>query len=224
MAYPTVSEVRAEGVPTSISDARILEILNLQIERVETLTENYFIAKSATIEMDGSGTDTLFLPIPIISVTSVYLNESADALDTTAYKVWAGQEYYHANRNNPKIVLLTNRYTGNSIFAPGGLSSGVFYEGYTQTIVGSFGTLENGATPLQINWVIKRLTTSHLANLYGWNPSVNWPNIEEKVDRHRVRRADMSAATGDGDYWTGDPEMDAILHKYQAPKGIAVCG
>jgi len=221
MAYPTVADMRLEGVPElKYNDARLQLILDAIIERVETFTENTFVETSVqSIEVEGTDCDTLWLPLPIVTFTSLKINDSDDIVDPSYYRVIAGQEYYHYNRNNPSIKFKKSTY---SIFSGGG-SGGVFERDRAQIVTATFGTLEKGDTPKQINWAIRRLVVRFLDPTYGADISAHLPVLDEKVDRHSYRRADYTKSL-DGSYWFGDPDIDAIMYKFQAPKHVLFAG
>lgn len=214
--YTSVAEVRAEGVPVTVTDARILSTLDVWQQFIDRVTRQWFYQREMTLTLDGTGTTLLQLPVPVISLTSMFLNGSDAAADATTYEVYTA-------RRNPRVKLLTSE---GSIFEGTGEVNGYllrFEVGErNQTLVGTFGCVdEAGLTPAPISHALRKLAIRSLTQLYasGGAAGAVGPVIEEETDRHRKRWGDGAATSG---AWstTGDFEVDQILASYRAPISV----
>lgn len=140
--YITVQQVRDEGITATIaSDPKVLSYIRIWQEILERACRQWFESRSLTMLLNGNDSDTLFLGIPIITLTSLKINGSDTALEATYYKVYSekGSPDY---RRNPKISLISDELR-DIYTAP--LTTGrlKFYKGKkNQEVKGTFGFIE----------------------------------------------------------------------------------
>ena len=222
--YISLQDVRDEGVTVpQASDVRAMAIINDQERFIDRVTGWWFFPRTMTLILDGIGGDTLFFDFPIISVSSMIINDGTTALDTDLYVVY--NRVQPDDRWNPRIVM--KRSNAADIFVR--YSTGgdlAFTEGrQNQTIVGAFGfTEEDGTAPLSIKFIALKLVMSHLKKLMlsdGASTGVAGPKIMEQTDGHAVQWA-QSTISRRGAHITGDPEIDGILMRYRRPAKMAM--
>ena len=110
--YITAAEIKAdEAVPASTSDALINNRIDVWQMWIERITRNYFESRSETFILYGTGTRTLWLPIPVVSITSLTVNQDTSVLDASKYTVHTSNENFVTGRRNPKIVLWVRQPT-----------------------------------------------------------------------------------------------------------------
>src|SRR5690606_2892954 len=101
--------------------------INVWQQMLERATRQWFEERSATVRVDGNGSDTLFFSVPIISVNELYINDGDTVLDTEFYEVYNNRTDYPDDRRNPRIKLRPGR--GSSIFTRGVSARPVFAKG-----------------------------------------------------------------------------------------------
>jgi hypothetical protein len=195
--YATVAQLRTEGLPGSsttwVTDAQALILLERASQLVEKLTRNLFYEVSGTYIFDGNNSYLLHMPIPIIEVTSLTINNETSALATNEYRAYIGRLLPQDDRHNPKIEL--RRSAQPSIYT--GFSPKKFLKGYDQTVVGKFGYLESDNTiPAAINECVMAIVMMTWQDLYtrfgigdsggGGGPTILGPMKREKTDDHEV--------------------------------------
>lgn len=221
----SLQDMRDEGVPASVSDARLLSLIQTWQEYVERLCNQWFYPKQMTWDLDGSGTTLLQLPVPIISISALYLNgeagEFSSAVDPSDYVVYNGRgESGRDDRRNPRVKLVTGETQIFEGVGPLRKRFFVFEVGEkNQRLVGSFGYVEpNGSAPAAIKYAIRKLVVRNAPPLWstGGSSGPSGPVIEEETDRHRKKWSDASVSSK---AWstTGDSEIDQILATYRAP-------
>jgi hypothetical protein len=224
--YIDVDDLRAEGLTIaagSADEVRALERIAMWQQWIENQTGLFFIPRQIVMELDGYGTNLLQLAIPIISVTSLYVNADFDtalaAADFVAYTGRGGEDG-RDDRKNPRVKLVTGE---QSIFAGTGAvgrTNAVFEIGEkNQRIDGSFGYVEpGGCTPGPIKYALKKLVIKTFAPLAltGGGSFPAGPMIEEETDRHRRKWSDPFVGSK---AWSksGDMEVDFILAMYRRP-------
>ena len=221
--YVSLDEMRAEGVPASVSDDVLLSRIRTWQAFVERCTRLWFAPRAFEWVRDGNGTTLLQLPVPIVSVAALYLNGSSSAADPATYRVYAGRgESGRDDRRNPRIKLISGE---TSIFEGTGYlaSTAVVFEvgEQNQVVDGTFGYVEaDGSTPEPIKYAIKKLVARSSRGLYsvvgGGGSTAFGPIVEEETDRHRRRYGDPFVGSKMHST-TGDPEVDQILAAYRAP-------
>lgn len=216
--YATIQQLRDEGLPgdavNEVTDARALILLERASELVEKITNNnLFYEVSGTFVFDGTNSYLLQLPLAIIEVSSLKINNETVELPTTEYRVFNGKQPPNDDRHYPKIELRRN--SPQSIYTT--FSPTKFLKGYDQTIVGKFGFVEpDGSTPPAITECVMAIAMMTWEDLYyrfyvngdggggGPGPMVG-PIKREITDAHEV------------EWWqpdTGATEQGMIVPQY----------
>lgn len=235
MGYCTVQDVRDQGLTdtSAYPDATVQAAIDLASQYIDRATRQWFDVRARTVTIYGNDSDRLFLPVPIVSVTDLFINGRFDAADKLAaedYTVFNGRDLPD-DRKNPKIQLVNQR---RSIFQVPALQYGrrIFMKGMRQKIVGTFGYVEaDDSTPLLIKRACLKMTLRFVEKLAPSGTGSSGGNnsgiiIGESTDGHFIQYA-MPNATGakGGSYGVSkDPEVETILLQYRAPLGIAVPG
>ncbi|MCK5019294.1 MAG: hypothetical protein KAS32_19700 [Candidatus Peribacteraceae bacterium] len=187
--YATYEECVAEGLPAAVDEVRCKILLDRANELIESITRNFFRKIISTFTFDGSNSHILFLPNPIITVTSLKINNSTVALDTDYYRVWNGRARPTDDRKNPKIEL-RNVAATSSIYTLG-ISDQVFYKGMDQVIAGTFGYLESDdSVPRVVNEsaiaLVMTMAETLYPQFYGRMGQVVGPIVRERTDDHEL--------------------------------------
>lgn len=107
MAYADVDDIRAEGITdeTAYPDARVQERLDLAHEYLHRRTRRWYEPTDGVLELDGTDHHTLHLPMPLLEITSIEVDEVAlAASDLTDIKNHNGATPLRDDRFNPKLV------------------------------------------------------------------------------------------------------------------------
>lgn len=237
MGYVTVAEVRAQGLSdaTAYPDPMIQTAIDLASAYIDKATRQWFTNKSMTILLDGQDSARLFLPIPIVSVSELYINARFDpsqVLPAADYIVYNGRSFPD-DRKNPKIQLnrvRTSIYQGPPFNGAGRL----FVKAPRNTkIVGVFGYTEaDDTTPLMIKRATMKMTLRFVETLApngtgtgaaAFNSGIL---IGESTDGHFIQFALPSNVGIRGATFgiSKDPEVEQIILLYKAPLAIAVPG
>ena len=185
---------------------------------IDLYTGQWFEQRDFTSEnalsIEGSNTACLHLSVPIISISSLKINNQEDEYSTEMYKVYNSFQMPD-DRQNPKIKLISS---GVDIFKYSG-SQAVFYEGMFNTIEGSFGYVESdGSTPELIKWCVARLIINYSEITDGTDKTIK----SEKTDLHEVTYDIPKQSSSSSTSSTGDETVDRVLGKFKSP--IAICG
>lgn len=228
--YITVQDVRDAGIDATIaSNTEIETQLNINQQFIDRATRQWFDSRALTLVLDGNTSDTLYLPVPIISVSSLAINDSENVLDPDRYRVYNGRDLPD-DRWNPRIKL---RRGSVHLFQDPFRSDHppLFRKGrHNQTVVGEFGFTEaDGGTPELIKRCLLLLVIEKLANPpFGSSaPGVARGPVgnvlRETTDGHTVQFTFVKFGdTRAG--WSGytmNREVHIILGMYKAPIGIA---
>lgn len=233
--YIDVAAVRAVGVTDPpYDDAQVTASIRLAQALIERACRQWFYPKACIFNLDGTDSDALHFPVPIISVDEIRINGSDVALDAMYYKSYSGVDEH----DNPRIKLIDTRAIDMDIFsAP--LQDGrmMFRRGrQNQYVAGSFGYVEaDGSTPLAIKratliLAVEKLTTP-IYNDPSAAPAVPPPPIlgaiiEEGTDGHYAKYVQaggttkakrVSAFAG----LTNNPEVLTIIKMYRSPIAIS---
>lgn len=243
MAYCTIQQIRDEGFTEELfpdaTDARISYLIQLATRYIDKVTRRFFEPRSFDDDdpftMDGSGARVLQLPIPIISLSRLRLENQGlletDLIDIelSAVRVYnrhlRGQTYPD-DREDSKVsfihtkvieVVATGIFPHPRIFPLGRQNvqlSGVF--GYTDYD----GVTPEGITPPLISQAACRLVQRDLL--------LDSDACEKFAMKEKFRiTMDKQGSTTIKlqDIWlkgafTGDKEIDNILMMYRAPMNI----
>ena len=223
--YVSVQDLREDGYPSAqMSDMRAFALIQLWEDFVNQNTGQWFCPRAVTLELDGTNSALLQLPVPTIRIDAVYLNGSSQALPASQYVVY--NRYFPDDRMNPKLKIKSAAASEAENFyaAVGGDLYGTLYSTLygmvfkrgerNQRLVGLFGYVEqNGTPPPLIKYAVRKLIAMNAQPLaLGGATSLAGPLTEEVTDRHKMSYSDkmLPSAT-----LTGDPEVDRILARYR---------
>lgn len=218
--YVTVDDLRSEGLPSSVDDTRASLLIQRAEVAVEKFTGNYFREIEGTFSFDGNNTHLLHLPLAIIEITSLVINEMSVALDSDYYTVYSGRQAPNDDRKNPKIELKRVSSAG-TIYVFGNANK--FLKGLNQVVTGKFGFLEpDGTVPLPVQEAVMGLAllgadSTIYEKMLGLE-GVSGDKILERTDDHEVRWADLSRRHGRSVWpqWIYDK-----LAAYHAPRTMS---
>lgn len=238
MAYIDAAFVRAPpyNLPESLIDDDSLTAAILAWQQViDRMTDQFFESRAATVELDGTDSDTLHFGVPIIAVTEMKINNSPTALDTSLYKVYIRREAPNDDRKNPRIKL-TRDDDNRDIFASPIMHGRLkFRKGrQNQQVTGTFGfTEEDGSVPFLIQralalLVVEKTVTPILVDPAKPAPPMSTargPILEEVTDGHKLKyqvRGGAAKASPKGLRGiTENPEIHDIVKLYKAPLRMA---
>lgn len=220
--YCSLQDIRDEGVTdTELSDDRALTLIRGWQSWLEKMTGNIFKETEATLDFDGDGSRLLLLPVPLIELTELYINDDFDnVVASTNYVAYTSRGPIQDDRKNPRIKLKLS--SSQSIYSRS-LSGGVFAIGdRNQRVVGSWGYTESdGSTPEPVCRAIKVLViaTKELLGDGEIDQLKFGKVIEEVTDRHRIEYADLYNRLKT---WapTGISEVDLVIQAYRAPMRV----
>lgn len=236
MAYTTIKKIRDAGVSSDVEadEGKITALIALCSQFLDRATRQWFESRSLTVVVDGTDSDTLHLPVPILTVTSLKLNSDTNALSTDLYEVYNGRQLPD-DRKNPRIRVGGESGYRDIYTAP--MMSGrlIFRKGYrNQTISGTFGYLEEDDTiPLLIERAVTKMVvekiTSPIYTALGCTAPAPAPSpgggviVEESTDGHRIKYATAAAQEQRTalNGFTQDAEVHDIIKLYRAPIAIA---
>lgn len=223
MAYVTVEDVRAVGVPDPPTDEEVEASILLWSQFVDRVTRQFFEPREGTYETDGNDSSILFLPIPIITCTALYANDNfTTPVSSDRYRVYNSRGPITDDRKNPKISL-----HGSGDIWSSALNRSAFVRGArNQRVVGTWGYTESdGSTPAAIRHAVLKLVRRDLMAQVGTTPGTppDPPTggvvIMEITDGHTIQYANTSPIPSRPGTvaCTGDVEVDKILELYKGP-------
>lgn len=234
--YISVSDVRAAGVNMDPpDDATIQSAICLWQQVLERVTRQWFRPIATSFRLDGTDSDALHLPVPIISIDELRINDSEDALGADRYRVYNGT-LLPDDRKNPRIKLRDNwGYQRDIYTAPDRTSRARFFKGrQNQYVSGVFGYVEpDGSTPAMIKRALLKLVIKALATpLVGGGSSGLIPPpltsgvvSEEWTDGHKIKwqisGGELKPKAPGLSGLIDDPEVQMIVKLYKSPIGMA---
>lgn len=245
--YASVSDVRAEGVPATISDARILEQLALASRRLDNWTGRYFVPKYKTMNVDGQQRDSLWLDEAICAIEQVqivawegYINPgefvvynrhltqnllSPDDRDfpQIAYRLRGDYAIYSSSYvtwTTPSW-LASRRLTWGNIGRQSVQITGVF--GYTE-----FDGSPCGCTPILAKMATVLIAMKSLTPVYksgignggGWSPGgsvVEMRTREQTIRWNAPEFGSNGSSFNNMARYTGDPAIDSLIEQLCRP-------
>ncbi len=224
--YASEAEVRAEGVPAaSATDARLVALIDEATRTIDKATRQFFEPRAATLRLDGRGTPTIELPVPAIELTR--LSVDSEGLQPFPFVNSAPFGF----GLDPSTLLIVGSpigpgYDGARLTLRHGL---VFPKGHGNVVAtGSWGYTEDdgtrdGRTPLAVTraCILLVLRGLHpLADDAAFEARSRWRVIEERTRDQSYR---LGPNRIEGQSFTGDPEVDALLAPYvrTSPVGAA---
>jgi len=195
----SIEEVRRAGIPEDVfDDSYIIEIEEKVWDFIELYCNQWFEPRPMTLQLDGTGEEYIYLPIPAISITDIS-DETYGSYDMNYIKVY--NRRVPDDRKKPIIV-----YT-----------AGNFIEGYQNTLItGIFGYVDdNGLPPRPLQEAAIKILVLFLEPLVGDVPfESNLERrrlIQEQTDKWMYKFATPPSSGG----VTGIPEIDDILFMYR---------
>lgn len=233
--YIAVSDVRAAGANANPpDDGTIQASICLWQQVLERVTRQWFRPITTSFYLDGTDSDTLHLPVPIISIDELRLNGSEDALDSGRYRVYDGI-VLPDDRKNPRIKLIDSMEYKRDIYtAPDRYSRSRFFKGrQNQYVSGTFGYVEaDGSTPLPIKRALLKLVLRDLGNplVPGTSglippPLTSGVVSEEWTDGHKIKYqvsgGELKPRAPGLSGLIDDPEVQMIVKLYKSPIAMA---
>lgn len=160
--YITIQKVRDEGVTVAIAaDSKVSDYIKTWQAILERVCRQWFESRTLTLNINGNDSDTLFFGVPIISITSLKINGSTTALDSTLYKVYSANGVLN-DKKNPKISLIGPDSYRDIFAAPVIMGRLRFRKGrQNQEVKGAFGYIE---TDVVAQGAIRFVTKAELIN------------------------------------------------------------
>ena len=228
MAYTTITAIRdadpaGAGFP-DWTDDQIQEMIDRWSDFIDLHTGQWFDSRSLTLTIDGQGGRILHLPVPVITLTKLQMNESGcdeDLNDVVVYNRRGGSEGLD-DRRNPKVAI---KNTKTSIYS-GVDTSRFFIKGFrNQLLAGTFGFTESdGSTPLRIVRANIKLVLMEIEN-GGLIPTPAPPGliVKEVTDGHSITYGSTSGSgVAETSSLTGDSETDLTIADYKAPINVGI--
>jgi hypothetical protein len=226
IGYCYVSDLRAEGVPSTYPDDRLVRAIDLASREIDRLTGRFFEPRALEFYLDGSGGAQMFLEQPIIAVEEIGIDDvTADLLDFAVYNRHLTQNLLDPDdRANPRIVITQPR--PETVYWRNVYGRRVFPQGEQNVRVkGVFGFTEydgtsQGRTPAAIRYAATLLSMRFVEGRWGSQTGEAGSGIVASV---RTRDQQITYGNpaqlgriGAGPL-TGDPEIDRILLAHRRP-------
>ncbi len=214
--YASLKSIRnAYEAACGISDVRLLNVLHRVGSFIERATRRSFLPTFKTVVLDGGGTSTLFLDAPVVAVDALIVDGVVvDAEDWIVYG------------RDPRIVW-------SSVGPSASIVPGWGWSWYQRrfpwgrqsvSVSGVFGHVEPnalapwGTVPLEIEHVARLLVARDLTASANAAAGVVYSGpISSERTRDQSVSYETSRAAAWSSGWTGDPEIDGILARWQAP-------
>ncbi len=205
--YITVDDLRAEGVTDPpYCNKHLGDRIALACSQVELCTGQFFEPRlNHVMILDGRGHDTLFLPYPPATDSSITMLELASRSQSgttwTEVAVTGWETVMPAfpdGRWNPKVVnLLGNWVEGTRNYR----------------LTGTFGFVEadGETTPPGIRELALRLAMLHMPDLGDVGAQQAYRIVEEELDKYRVKLSDVVTSGG----MFNDPKIDSLISMFK---------
>lgn len=233
--YCTIQDIRDEGfTDPPHTDSRIVSQIALASAAIDTATGWWFEARAMTLYLDGDGTRTMRVGVPIIAVDSVTMDEDdVDLDDLIVYNRYiAHGQRIPDDRRNPRIewnLNISNR-PGQRVVSlvPMAWTAGQ----QNVTVTGTFGFTEHdgsptGKTPEMLSYLCKLLTIRNLELLSDPDARlelVGRGNLTKEKTRNQekgyaVPKLPLTTTLANG-LLTGDPEIDGLIRYFRKPSNM----
>jgi len=206
--YASVADLRAEGVSESqATDERLEALLQEAGDTIDHAAGWFFEPRERAYRLDGRGTASIEPPVPPIQLDLLAVGGAALSLDPDDLVIVGApvQPGFAA----PRITLRHGRF-------PRGQGNveleGLF--GYSE----DDGTPE-GRVPREIRRACMLMVMRWLLSLADGG-SDNASQFWRVVGMRTVDQSVSFASPGPAGPYTGDPELDRILHRYRRPMGL----
>ena len=214
MAYITVADLRNEGVADPpYSTEHVEERITLACAAIDQMTSCFFEARAAhVVQVNGRGHDTLFLPYPPCtesSITKVELRSVSASgstwaeVDADLYEVV--MPVFPDGRYNPKVVHLT----------------GAWPKGERNVrLTGTFGFVESDGTttPPGIRDLALRIAVWNMKLIGDESAQRQDKIVEESLRDYRYKLADPKTSSGS----FNDPKIDNRISIFRMRRMRAV--
>lgn len=241
--YAGVSDVRDEGVGSSVTDRRIIEKILEASQMLDTWTGRHFAPESKTLTLNGTRSTTLTLNEPVIAVEKVVLFDGFSDIEPPAYVVYNRHLQGLRNpddRDTPKLEFRggwwETRYNAGSYRYPNILSkpqwggrepqsvklTGVF--GYTDPDGSPVGRTPQLATNIVVRMVLRELPKQNTmaAIMKRREAMITSMRTREQTIQWK-EPSDLSGASyTNTTRFTGDPSIDIMIEQLCIPISGAV--
>lgn len=209
-------------------DAQIDDLILEWQSWIERVTGQFFDPRILEFSFDGNGTELYQLPLAIINIEWLKVNDSITNLPTDEFAVYKGRQEPNDDRMNPRIKLLPyqrNIFTDPQFYRTGDAGKRLFLRGFlNQSMKGTFGFVEADGTsaPPLILKALRRLVLRDAQKIAdGTSPSAPGstsagPVVEEWTDGHKYKLAEVNIPPSTVDS-SGDQEVDRIVAMYRRP-------
>jgi hypothetical protein len=208
--YASIADLRAEGVTEgAASDARLEQLIDEATGLIDRVTGWFFEPRLATFRLDGRGTPSIELPVPLIRLDRLTVGTSEMSLDPDELVIVGAP--VRPGFDAPRITLrhgMFPRGRGNVVV------EGLW--GFTE----EDGTPE-GRTPLVIRRAALMLVLRTLAPLA--DDSSFEARSRSRIVEERTRDQSIRFETGTRQTsreLAGDPEVDSLLALYVRPSPL----
>lgn len=206
MSYITLEDLRAEGVSeTEYPNDEYLESrIAIAQEFIDTVTGRFFEQRNYRLLLDGTGHDTLFLPVPPVNgdtaITEVLIDNDVEDSDNYTYPLRG----FPDDRYNPRLIRLSGTWPRGTL---------------NISITGDFGFVEpDGTTPPLIKHLCKMVTVWGLSPIADKSTSRESQIIEEELGDYRYRLSEVGKGSG----MFGDQRIDNIIAMYRVRRMKAI--
>ncbi len=208
MAYITINDLKAEGLADNADESRTNRLINLACAWFDKVTGQWFesrdFTEDAPLLLDGSGKATLHLPVPIIEITKVIVDD--EEVDPDDYVIYNRRS--PDDRGNPKIVMV------DGVWASGRLNValvGTF--GYCDFVMAGEPAELTPVTPELVKQVLMKLVMREMPQVMtsaGQTERRMSTVTSETTDGHSYTLEKLAASGG----LTGDPDIDNVVALY----------
>lgn len=233
--YILVADMREEGVSEAQASSAVLRRKIAEASAyIEQFTGAWFEARRRSYKLDGTGSDVLLLPDPLIAVDTVAL--SGTLVAAASYKVYTAASS-PVDRFAPRITR-TSALQGTTLvptyaWPASGYTLAPVWPRLRQNVAveALTGWLEPdgspaGGVPLLIKKACRMLVIRNLPKLADADAVLEAKNkhrvVSERTREQSYELARVGGAVGDGREapFTGDPEIDVILEGFSRPPYI----
>lgn len=192
------------------AEARVwdkVETFCLQFFEKRIFSDTDSSADYPAMRLDGNNRNTLPLPVPIISLTSLTEDDTSIDLD----EITVFNRYFPDDRRRPRIAYSDRAYRFN-------------YGNQNVVLEGEFGFVEkDGSTPSDLVEAVMLMMLFELAPKVG-KPGFKLPRqgllIQENADKYLYKLQQGEVLNG----VTGVPEIDKVLYKYKRSDDVLFGG
>lgn len=242
--YASIEDLRDEGLPTTVSDARAILGLARATATIDRVTRQWFEPRTRTLILDSNSGRDLLLNVPIIVASTVtIITEVVPTTDLVIYNRHLTEGLVNPDdRHNPHIAWREYDYPagigtierGARRWFPGRQRvtvAGVF--GYTElgatetpgeTSPGSQVPASYGSTPDLIRYCCLRLALRYAYPMAGGlgDDIRNARRLTGETTRDQSYSLASPGASSSSWGATGDEEVDSILTTFMAPFACGV--